>query len=150
MESSGGPVGLEPENFTRLQQEHAKVSMLRKIISCIISVTPQALRATQETIRKWQVLQITLLTLCLAYDVCREQFKYDYEVLQARLHTLPDRLTHDVMVRSFNIRLLWLPIVTIGTVWAIWVHARSSVPHQRGNGTLGRQLVCTADGETGN
>lgn len=24
--------------------------------------------------------------------------------------------------------------VTIGTVWAVWVHARSAVPHKRGDG----------------
>ncbi|CAI8014734.1 Unconventional prefoldin RPB5 interactor, partial [Geodia barretti] len=53
----------KPENFSRLQQEHAR-----------------ALKGSQETIKKW------------------EQFKYDYEVLQARLHTLPDKLTHDIMV----------------------------------------------------
>ncbi len=31
----------------------------------------------------------------------REQFHADYEALQARLHTLPDQLTHDVMVRNW-------------------------------------------------
>lgn len=30
----------------------------------------------------------------------REQFKSDYEALQTRLHTLPDRVSHDVMVCS--------------------------------------------------
>ncbi len=30
--------------------------------------------------------------------VYREQFKADYEALQTRLSTLPNQLTHDVMV----------------------------------------------------
>ena len=41
----------------------------------------------------------SLLLLCLCYlKPYREAFKGDYEALQARLSTLPDQLTHDVMV----------------------------------------------------
>ena len=29
---------------------------------------------------------------------CRAQFKADYEALQARMYSLPDKLTHNVMV----------------------------------------------------
>ena len=79
---------------------------MRILNSCILSAAPQALRATQETIRKWQVDAAhhhPRADIMFAYNVHREQFKYDYDVLQARLHTLPDSLTHDVMVRSFKI-----------------------------------------------
>lgn len=33
-----------------------------------------------------------------SFLTCRETFKGDYEALQGRLCTLPDQLTHDVMV----------------------------------------------------
>ena len=32
------------------------------------------------------------------YMSYRAQFKADYEALQARMYSLPDKLTHDVMV----------------------------------------------------
>lgn len=31
----------------------------------------------------------------------REQFKTDYDALQVRLQTLPEKVTHDVMVRMY-------------------------------------------------
>ena len=47
-----------------------------------------------------EVVSVCTLLRMLSPTVChnREQFKYDYEVLQSRLHNLPDRLTHDIMV----------------------------------------------------
>ena len=45
-----------------------------------------------------QVKQLKYIRLCknLPY---REQFTADYDALQARLQTLPEKVTHDVMVR---------------------------------------------------
>lgn len=44
-----------------------------------------------------------LRNLCTLCSNChRQQFRTDYEALQARLHTLPDKLTHDVMVRTLK------------------------------------------------
>lgn len=36
--------------------------------------------------------------ICLSVCNLREHFRADYEALQARLHTLPERITHDIMV----------------------------------------------------
>lgn len=41
---------------------------------------------------------IHVILFSLFLHVVRAQFKSDYEALQARMYSLPDKLTHDVMV----------------------------------------------------
>ena len=52
----------------------------------------------------WKVAYMHVHTIFFSHvSVLRAQFKADYEALQARMYSLPDKLTHDVMVCSIKI-----------------------------------------------